>query len=229
MLINGRRVATLRRAGRRLPAQFADLNQIPLEAVERIEVLKDGASAIYGSDAVAGVVNIILRKNFTGVTGKAEAGASRYGDGERAKAAVMVGGGDMAADKWNAFVNIEASKTKEIHYSDRDREHIGKGDVRPYGYDALATQWTPGYRIGNTVSSSPAGYVRNGTTSGAYQLVSPCTTALRGVISPAIDGDAGCSYDTGAVPQLPARAWRICRSLAAVRSPSATTGKSLPN
>src|SRR6185436_6285382 len=179
VLVNGRRMSTYGLAddGSRT---FVDLNSIPLEAVERVEVLKDGASAIYGSDALAGVVNIILRKNFSGVTGKAEAGTSRYGDGDRAKAAVMVGGGDIAADKWNAFVNIEASKVKEIHYSDRDRDHIGKGDVRPYGYDALATQWTPGYRIGNTVSSSPAGYVRNGTSSGAYQLVSPCTTALRG-------------------------------------------------
>ena len=47
------------------------------------------------------------------------------------------------------------------------------------------------------MSPSPAGYVRNGTTSGAYQLVSPCTTALRGVVSPPIEGDAGCSYDHG--------------------------------
>ena len=196
VLVNGRRLAPYPRADD-FQKLFTDLSTIPLEAVERIEVLKDGASAIYGSDALAGVVNIILRKNFSGVTGKAEAGTSRYGDGDRAKAAVMVGGGDIAADKWNAFVNIEASKVKEIHYSDRDRDHIGKGDVRPYGYDALATQWTPGYRIGNTVSSSPAGYVRNGTSSGAYQLVSPCTTALRGVISPAIAGDQGCSYDIG--------------------------------
>ena len=54
------------RAGRRRPDSFADLNQIPLDAVERIEVLKDGASAIYGSDAVAGVVNVILRRELQG-------------------------------------------------------------------------------------------------------------------------------------------------------------------
>ena len=47
-------------------------------------MLKDGASAIYGSDAVAGVVNIILRKNFTGAIGKAEGGHIRYSDGKRA-------------------------------------------------------------------------------------------------------------------------------------------------
>lgn len=196
VLVNGRRLAPYPRADD-FQKMFTDLSTIPLEAVDRIEVLKDGASAIYGSDALAGVVNIILRKNFSGAIGKAEAGTSKYGDGNRAKAAVLVGAGDIASDKWNAFVNIEASRNGEIHYRDRDRKYIGKGDVRPWGYDALATQWTPGYRIGNTVSPSPAGYVRNGTSSGAYQLISPCTTALRGVVSPAIDGDAGCSYDVG--------------------------------
>ena len=63
---------------------FVDLNQIPLEAVERIEVLKDGASSIYGSDAVAGVVNIILRKNFVGTALKASYGLSQEGDGNEA-------------------------------------------------------------------------------------------------------------------------------------------------
>ena len=130
VLVNGRR-SHLTRAPTTVQQLFIDLSTIPLEAVERIEVLKDGASAIYGSDALAGVVNIILRKNFSGAVGKAEAGTSRYSDGNRAKAAVLVGGGDIASDKWNAFVNVEASKNSEIHYRDRDREHIGKGDVRP--------------------------------------------------------------------------------------------------
>ncbi len=196
VLVNGRRLAPYPRADD-FQKMFTDLSSIPLEAVERIDVLKDGASAIYGSDALAGVVNIILRKNFRGFTGKVEAGSSRYGDGNRTKAAVMLGGGDLQTDKWNAFVNIEATKSDEIHYRDRDREYIGKGDVRPWGYDPLASQWTPGYRLGNTVSSSVAGYVRNGTTTGAYQTVSPCTTALPGVVSPAIAGDDGCSYDVG--------------------------------
>ena len=73
VLINGRRVTTAVLAD---DAQrtYVDLNQIPLEAVERVEVLKDGASSIYGSDAVAGVVNIILKKNFVGTIGKVSYG-----------------------------------------------------------------------------------------------------------------------------------------------------------
>src|SRR3954467_6057171 len=65
VLVNGRRMTTYGLAddGTR---NFVDLNSLPLEAVERIEVLKDGASAIYGADAVGGVVNVILRKSYNG-------------------------------------------------------------------------------------------------------------------------------------------------------------------
>src|SRR6476660_3640561 len=62
VLIDGQRVANSALSG----AQAVDLNSIPLAMIERIEVLKDGASAIYGSDAIGGVINIILRKDYTG-------------------------------------------------------------------------------------------------------------------------------------------------------------------
>ncbi|HVU26023.1 MAG TPA: TonB-dependent receptor [Opitutus sp.] len=65
VLINGHRVANYP-IGLGGNTAFVDLNSIPLAAIERVEVLKDGASAVYGADAVAGVVNIILRKNFNG-------------------------------------------------------------------------------------------------------------------------------------------------------------------
>ncbi|MGD9390354.1 MAG: TonB-dependent receptor plug domain-containing protein, partial [Thioalkalispiraceae bacterium] len=64
VLVNGRRFTTYPFAFN-VSDNFVDLNSIPLSAVERVEVLKDGASALYGSDAIAGVVNIILRKDFT--------------------------------------------------------------------------------------------------------------------------------------------------------------------
>ncbi|MDY0748868.1 TonB-dependent receptor [Paucibacter sp. R3-3] len=195
VLLNGRRLAPYPRADD-FQKMFADLSTIPLEAVERIEVLKDGASAIYGSDALAGVVNIILRRNFNGIVGKVEAGSSRYGDGNRTKAALTMGAGDLASDKWNGLLNIEVSKNDEIHYRDRNREYIGKGDVRPWGYDAFATQWTDGYQTGNTVRPTPAGIIRNPNTL-AYQLVSPCTSAIPGAIQPGFDGDNGCSFDFG--------------------------------
>ncbi len=65
VLINGRRVA-ISAFAENIANSFVDINSIPVAAIERIEILKDGASAVYGSDAVAGVVNIILRKDFDG-------------------------------------------------------------------------------------------------------------------------------------------------------------------
>lgn len=80
VLVNGRRIApaVLADDAQRV---FVDLNTIPLDAVDRIEVLKNGASVIYGSDALAGVVNIILRKTFNGTVVKASFGVASQGDG----------------------------------------------------------------------------------------------------------------------------------------------------
>ena len=75
-LINGRRMAVYAFA-QNLQDSFVDLNSIPLAAIERIEVLKDGASAIYGSDAIAGVVNIILRKDYRGLEATSAAAPPR--------------------------------------------------------------------------------------------------------------------------------------------------------
>ena len=74
VLVNGRRVA-ISSFAESVTTNFVDINTIPVSAIERVEVLKDGASAVYGSDAVAGVINIVLRDNFDGF----ELAAS-YGD-----------------------------------------------------------------------------------------------------------------------------------------------------
>ncbi len=83
VLVNGRRVAP---SG---TGSFVDVSLIPVSAIERIEILTDGASAIYGSDAVAGVVNIILRKDFRGLETMAQVGTSTDGGGRE-----LLGGND---------------------------------------------------------------------------------------------------------------------------------------
>ena len=83
-VINGRRVAPYGSSvGDR--DTFVDINSIPLAAIERIEVLKDGASAIYGSDAVAGVVNIILKEHYDGVVMDFGALTTSRRDGEESR------------------------------------------------------------------------------------------------------------------------------------------------
>ena len=165
ILLNGRRMAPYGLAddGQKV---FTDLSSIPLEGVERVEVLKDGASAVYGSDAIAGVVNIILRKNFKGVVGKVSYGSSRYGDGDQTRASVTAGFGDLEADRYNMWFNVEALKATEIKYKGRDRKWIGDSDTRKFGYAQGGSFFTPTGAItaGGTVGgSSPVGNVRVGT------------------------------------------------------------------
>src|SRR5262249_41893767 len=76
VLLNGRRVVP----GGIGADSSVDLNAIPLALIERVEGLKDGASAIYGSDAIGGVVNIITRQSFSGTEANAYTGTSQHGD-----------------------------------------------------------------------------------------------------------------------------------------------------
>ena len=75
--------------------------------VERIEILKDGASAIYGSEAVAGVVNIILKKDFTGAQIGGSYSMNRDNEYKVWRASTTLGYGDLARDKYNVFINYE--------------------------------------------------------------------------------------------------------------------------
>jgi len=145
-----------------------------MEAVERIEVLKDGASSTYGADAIAGVVNIILRKDFTGLVFKAEAGESRYRDAEQGKTAITWGKGRLDEDGYNWMVNAEVYGNHQLMNKDRaGREWIGHGDIRPWGY-AANTQFASGYITPGSASPSPAGAIRNPVT-GNYTGLAGCS------------------------------------------------------
>lgn len=84
---------------------FVDLNTIPDDIVERIEVLRDGASSLYGADAIAGVVNIITRREFQGVSGRAEAGISEDGNAPNQRLSLTVGTGDLDDNGMNAYLS----------------------------------------------------------------------------------------------------------------------------
>ncbi|KQO09086.1 TonB-dependent receptor domain-containing protein [Sphingomonas sp. Leaf242] len=117
---------------------YVDLNSIPFSAVERIEVLKDGASSSYGADAIGGVVNIIMKKHVVGVSGTAEGGISELGDGGRYRANLTAGIGDYDRQGFNFYVNGEYQKDTAISVSDRkfpfntlDLSSIGGADGNP--------------------------------------------------------------------------------------------------
>ncbi|MDP9085246.1 MAG: TonB-dependent receptor [Pseudomonadota bacterium] len=109
-LVNGRRLAP---SG---SGSFVDVSLIPISAVERIEIVTDGASAIYGSDAVGGVVNLILRKDFTGLETLTQAGTSTRGGGD----ALLLGATGGA--QWtggHALLSYEYRREDEITAGDR--------------------------------------------------------------------------------------------------------------
>lgn len=175
VLVNGRRMTTYGLAddGTR---NFVDLNSLPLEAVERIEVLKDGASAIYGADAVGGVVNVILRKNYTGASIGGSYGISDKGDGQTTRAFGSVGFGDLDADKYNVFVSLEASKQKNIWSTDRG--FIGQSDLRAFNYyDTTNGANRPYFSLGPT-SNSPFGVTRTPPGVGPRVNILPCDASL---------------------------------------------------
>jgi iron complex outermembrane receptor protein len=164
VLINGRRAATAVLAD---DAQrtFVDLNTIPLEAVERVEVLKDGASSIYGSDAVAGVVNIILRKNFQGGQIKAQYGTSYKNDGNEPKVSAMYGRGDLDKDGWNFLVGADLSKKDAIYYRDR----VGRGlvGVSAIGNPAYGLGFDPNASSNNLTLIGGEGWIPTNSATGA--------------------------------------------------------------
>src|SRR5580658_609711 len=84
---------------------FVDVSSLPLSVVERVEVLKDGASSEYGSDAIAGVVNVILKKSFTGLEINAEGGETGKHDGATERVTAIAGTGNLDSDGYNAFIS----------------------------------------------------------------------------------------------------------------------------
>ena len=115
VLLNGRRTAA-----HGLNGGTVDLNSIPFAAIERVEVLKDGASAIYGTDAVGGVINFILKTNYQGATASAAIDATEQGGGNITRYNLLAGFGDINRDKYNIMVSVARSEAKVLRGDQRD-------------------------------------------------------------------------------------------------------------
>lgn len=123
VLINGRRMA-----GAGLMGDFADISMIPVSAVARIEVLTDGASALYGSDAVGGVVNIVMRDRYAGIETRARFGGSTRGDLGQYQLAQTLG---RSWSTGSALVTAEFQRRNRLAASRRD--YAASTDLRPFG------------------------------------------------------------------------------------------------
>jgi outer membrane receptor protein involved in Fe transport len=113
VLVNGRRHITAN------PGDFfVDINTIPQDLIERIDIVTGGEAAIYGSDAVAGVVNFVLRRNFDGVRLRAQDGISTYGD-RPVQFATLTAGRNFADGRGNIAINLEYTRAGQVRFTDR--------------------------------------------------------------------------------------------------------------
>jgi iron complex outermembrane receptor protein len=192
--------------GRRVPATFydgtIDANTLPQLLIKRVEIVTGGASAVYGSDAVTGVVNFILDKSFEGIKGVAQAGVSNYGDAKSFR--LGVAGGHDLSERSHLIWSVE-------YY---DRAAITDQAARPYGNLATSivgngTVATPYTLVSNVRRSdgSYGGLVTSGPFSGLqfadngslvpFNPGTPTTTA--GI---SIGGDGGLQHNEYLLPVL---------------------------
>jgi iron complex outermembrane receptor protein len=153
VLIDGKRVAG---GGTITDSTSVDVSMIPLPAVEKVDVLKDSASAIYGSDAIAGVINYILRTNFQGLELYANGGGTSDGGGATRVFSATGGYGDLARDRFNVLVF--ASWEKDDALFGADRSFAQSGINAAAGNDVTSGNTFPANFIDNTGNSFTGTY-----------------------------------------------------------------------
>ncbi|MFD2166611.1 TonB-dependent receptor plug domain-containing protein [Thalassotalea euphylliae] len=144
ILVNGRRVSVSPFA-KGIDTAFVDINNIPLSAIKRVDILKDGASATYGSDAVAGVINVILRDDVEGVELSGKFGGTADGGGEETSISMVFG--NQTEKSSHTFI-LEYFDREEVLYADRDYSKTANQFARTG--DPLATD----YRSSSGISGS---------------------------------------------------------------------------
>ncbi len=137
VLLNGKRVVS-----NPFSSVAVDLNTLPLAAVQRIEVLPDGASATYGTDAIAGVINFITRKDYKGVTIGAEVQIPEESGGEVYTGNLLGGFGDLAKQGWNAYGSFNYRAAKPMSGTERDFSR--SAFIPEHGFNALSPTTFPG-------------------------------------------------------------------------------------
>lgn len=197
VLVNGKRLAVFAGTG-----TAVDVNSIPFGAIERVEILRDGASGVYGSDAVAGVINFILRQDYKGLEMSAGYNAPTRGGGTTQKASILFGAGNLAEDRFNVMLSGEFEKADALY--GRQRDFANTGNIAPF-IQSAATEtgriegiWVPGQsRTQNARSATnPYGY----SSSGYGNPKAPANCADISMFSSGKGGVGGaydnCKYDS---------------------------------
>ncbi|ANF54884.1 TonB-dependent receptor [Brevundimonas naejangsanensis] len=215
VLMNGRRVIPSN------PNGTVDINILPTPLIRSVEVISGGASATYGSDALAGVANFIIDDRFDGVQIDAQYGVTDRGDGETESYSVTVGG-DIDGDRGNAVLSASRSTRQLIYNANRDFSAIsGPSGTSPLGstvFDAnnLPNQTAINTYFGRAGIAATGGFGFNNDGSlfayqGTRNYKSPGGIDFDGYANPGSD----YAYNTGALNylQLPLERWNLFSAL----------------
>ena len=182
VLLNGRRVAAQGTTG-----AAVDVNQIPFMALDHVEVLKSGASAVYGTDAVGGVINFITKKNYRGFGASGSSDITQYGDAPIYRLSAIAGYGDLDQQHFNIMGTVGYSWVFPLQAKDRSWINTFQHD-KGLGVD---TRGTPFATIVNLAGTAFP-------TSGSFPFLPGSTTqrATGGINLLRLPGQAGCSAGT---------------------------------
>jgi iron complex outermembrane receptor protein len=196
VLLNGRRMANFASPG---DNAGVDLNNIPAAAIERVEVLLDGASAVYGSDAIGGVINFVTRKNYQGVELDAYVNRTGEGGGGKRTVSLAAGKGDPQRDGYNLFGVFDVQRTDALRTS--QRKFIDELQIPERLPHLLSSAPSPGnirltrdqrdylQSVGFTINGKP---IVNRTIN----LSAPNCSPPHSLYLPAgIGGEDACTYD----------------------------------
>lgn len=188
VMLNGRRVAA-----HGLNGGSVDVNQVPFAALERIEVLKDGASAIYGTDAIGGVINFITRTDFEGLNVNGFYDITEEGDAPLYRASALAGYGDLAEDGFNIMASVSYESRGALRGSQRDFVNTFQPD-RGLSVDTRGTPFATFIPLAGTAyTTTTAPFVPGSTTS----------RLTGGINILDLPGQAGCNSVDGMAPYDP--------------------------
>lgn len=189
VLLNGRRVAA-----HGLTGSAVDVNQIPFAAIERVEVLKDGASAIYGTDAIGGVINFITRTTFQGVSLTGFTDITERGDSPIYRITGTAGYGDLGTQGFNVMASVSKSWNGILRGEWRDFVNGNQPD-RGLSIDTRGTPVATIFPNGANPIFAPSGSLLSGV---ALPVPGQTFQATGGVNILDLPGGAGCeSFDGG--------------------------------
>jgi iron complex outermembrane receptor protein len=211
ILLNGRRIATHGGSGKAV-----DLNSIPLGAIARVEILKDGASAIYGTDAVGGVINFILKTNYTGLELSASTNQTEAGGGAIHRLSLLGGAGNLDEDKFNIMGSLTVDKNERL---DSNQRGFANGFQPSRGLSPDTTGTPSANQLAGAGTALGANFTRPGDPNrylqaGLLSLQGKCDsipgmsqyqTALWKDVTSPLRSTYSCAYDYGGdyVIQIP--------------------------